>query len=233
MHALDQGLRRAGFDRRWDEQIYGLGAQLNRWPYDAVVSFLFRHAPRDRARRVVRVFELGCGAGNNLWAAAREGFAVSGIDASRIAIEAAARRLSEEGLSGDLRVAEFEALPFADANFDLGIDRLALTCAPRSVALDAEGELRRVLAPGAKLYTNLFSRAHSSAAADALEPDGCLSDPRSGSLAGMPHMRFYGPAELDELWGNGGWRELAREHVEIRTHAGVQAEWRLVLERCA
>jgi SAM-dependent methyltransferase len=150
-----------------------------------------------------------------------------------LAIEAAARRLRDEGLGADLRVAGFEALPFADRAFDLAIDRLALTCAPRATALDAEGELRRVLAPGAKLYTNVLSRAHASAQSAALASDGALVDPDRGTLAGMPHMRFYGPAELDELWGRGGWRELAREHVEIRGAAGVHAEWRLELERVA
>lgn len=224
---------RPGYDRRWDDAIYARGAQLNRWPYDAVVSFLFRHAPRERERAHVRVLEIGCGAGNNLWAAAREGFRVAGVDASPLAIDAAARRLRDEGLGGDLRVAGFEALPFADRAFDLAIDRLALTCAPRATALDAEGELRRVLGAGAKLYTNVLSRAHGTAQTPALEPDGALVDPDRGTLAGMPHLRFYGPAELDELWGRGGWRELAREHVEIRGSAGVHAEWRLVLERLA
>ncbi|TAJ24818.1 MAG: class I SAM-dependent methyltransferase [Planctomycetota bacterium] len=224
---------RPGYDRRWDDEIYARGAQLNRWPYDAVVSFLFRHAPRGRDRARVRVLEIGCGAGNNLWAAAREGFDVAGVDASSLAIDAAARRLRDEGLGADLRVAGFEALPFADRAFDLAIDRLALTCAPRATALDAEGELRRVLAPGAKLYTNVLSRAHATAQSAALAPDGGLADPASGTLAGMPHMRFYGPAELDELWARGGWRELAREHVEIRGASGVHAEWRLVLERVA
>jgi hypothetical protein len=61
------------FDPVWDE-IYGQGRHFNHYPYDAVVSFVFNNRPGDRPRDQVRVLEVACGAGNNLWFAAREGF---------------------------------------------------------------------------------------------------------------------------------------------------------------
>jgi len=64
----------SSFDPHWEQQIYGQGAHLNLYPFDVVVTFVFRNAPRDRPRSEVRIVEIGCGAGNNLWFAAREGF---------------------------------------------------------------------------------------------------------------------------------------------------------------
>jgi len=94
-------------DPIWESEIYSQGHHLNRYPFDAVVSFLFRYRPRDKPREQTDVLEIGCGAGNNLWFAAREGFRVAGIDGSESAISFAQKRFESEKLSGDLRVGNF------------------------------------------------------------------------------------------------------------------------------
>ena len=71
--------------------------------------------------------EIGCGAGNNLWFAAREGFNVSGIDISHSAIEYAKERLLNDELAADLQVGCFNKLPWEDSSQDLGIDHCATT----------------------------------------------------------------------------------------------------------
>ena len=58
----------------WEKTIYASGKQLNLYPYDSVVSFIFRSYPRQKPRHQVHVLEIGCGAGNNLWFISREGF---------------------------------------------------------------------------------------------------------------------------------------------------------------
>jgi hypothetical protein len=73
------------FDPVW-EQIYQSGRHANRYPWDAVVSFVFRHRPRDLTPADTSVVEIGCGTAPNLWFAAREGFRVAGVDASDAAI---------------------------------------------------------------------------------------------------------------------------------------------------
>lgn len=227
---------RLSFDRQWEEDIYARGAQLNRYPFDAVVSFLFRHAPRTRPRSALSVLEVGCGVGNNLWFAAREGFQVSGIDASSIAIRAASERFAAEGLVGDLRVGDFCRLPFEDARFDLAIDRQALTCVPRAAAREAVRELARVLRPGGKLFSSLYSARHTSASAGEPGGDGLVRAIRGGTLAGLGQIRFYDAAALDELYA-APWIELAREHVELTSSlegaAETQAEWRVVAQNGA
>ena len=94
----------APIDPAWEEAIYSQGRHLNRYPFDAVVSFVYRYRPKVRAPQQIRILEVGCGAGNNLWFAAREGFDVAGIDGSDSAVDHARRRFEQEGLNGDLRV---------------------------------------------------------------------------------------------------------------------------------
>lgn len=221
------------FDPAWESEIYARGAQLNRWPYDAVVSFLMREAPRGLARERVRVLELGCGAGNNLWCAAREGFAAAGIDASESAIRAARARFAAEGLAVDLHVGDFAALPWEDARFALAFDRAALSCVPRAHAARALAELARVLAPGGSFWFNPYSARHASAAGRD-ERTGLAHDIQLGALAGHGQIAFYTRAELEHLL-EPHFELRALQHVEsedvLGGAHGRTAEWRALARR--
>ena len=149
------------FDPIWD-QIYQAGRHANRYPWDAVVSFVFHHRPHHKAPADISIVEIGCGTASNLWFAAREGFRVSGIDASESAITVAKQRFMADGLHAELRVGNFSALPFDAAGFDLAIDRAALTCVGDSVARAAVAELYRVLRPGGVAFCNVYSDRHTS-----------------------------------------------------------------------
>ena len=91
---------------RYWEDAYRNGHR-QAYPWDAVVSFVMRNAPRDRPRDQVRILEVGCGTASNLWFASREGFNVSGIDISSDAIQFARTWFEREGLKGDLREGSF------------------------------------------------------------------------------------------------------------------------------
>jgi SAM-dependent methyltransferase len=142
------------FDPIW-EKIYRSGRHANRYPWDAVVSFVFHYRPHDKSPAETSIVEIGCGTAPNLWFAAREGFRVAGIDASDAAIAIARQRFATDGLHGDLQVGTFSMLPFGTARFDLAIDRAALTCVGDSVAREAIAEVHRVLRPGGVAFCNV------------------------------------------------------------------------------
>ena len=134
------------FDPIWEE-LYGQGS-IARCPYDFVASFAFRNAPKDKARKDIKILEIGCGSGNNLWFLAQEGFSVSGVDGSAAAIDAAKRRFTDDGLTGDLTAGDFTKLAHPNSSFDLVIDRGALTCCGTSSIKKAIAEVSRVLKSG-------------------------------------------------------------------------------------
>jgi len=218
------------FDPVWEGTIYREGRQLNRAPFDLVVAFLFRYAP-PRARETVKVLELGCGAGNNLWFAAREGFTVSGIDGSAAAIDYARKRFAQDALSGDLRVGDFTQLPFPDDAFDLVIDRGALTCTGFRCAAQAIAEARRVLHPGGHLLFTPFSTRHTSFSAGDRDDDGVVRNITDGTLTGVGGICFYTPEDLIAVLGD-GWRIVNQEHTEtVQTVSGkVAATWSVVAQ---
>jgi SAM-dependent methyltransferase len=220
----------------WEGEIYSRGRSLNRYPYDIVVNFVFRHAPRERPRSDIRIMEVGCGAGNNLLFAAQEGFQVAGIDGSETAIQYARRRFDEHALAADLRVGDFVHLPFDDHCFDLAIDRGALVCVGRHAARRAIDEIWRVLRPGGRFLFNPYSQAHTSAASGISAGDGLIIDIQAGTLIGCGQLCFYERHDVEAVL-NGGWRILQFEHMVaqdlLAEGKGVHAEWRIIVEKGA
>lgn len=115
--------------------------------------WVVEHIVRERGHGA-SVLDVGCGAGflsNHL---ARQGFDVTGIDASQASIDVAARHDTSRGaryLLGDAA-----RLPFADASFDVvcAMDFLEHVEDPARVLAEAA----RVLKPGGLFFFHTFNR---------------------------------------------------------------------------
>lgn len=222
------------FDPIWENNIYGEGKHLNRYPYDKIVTFIFRNMPRNKPRNECRILEIGCGAGNNLWFCAREGFSVYGIDGSQSAIQYAKERFEQENLAGDFRVGDFMELPYQDDFFDLVIDRGSLTCAGISVAEKAIDEIHRVLGVGGKFFFNPYSERHTSFISSDIQEDNLNHNIQHGTLVGVGQICFYGMRDIKKLISK-RWNTINLEHIEITNltnkHQTAHAEWQITLEK--
>ncbi|MBU1564932.1 MAG: class I SAM-dependent methyltransferase [Proteobacteria bacterium] len=221
-------------DNTWECEIYGKKRHLNRYPFDSVVSFVFRNAPELGSSGDVSILEVGCGAGNNLWFAAREGFRVTGIDASVSAIEYAKNRFSREGLEGHFFVGEFSDLPFSGGAFDLVIDRAALTHTGYSTAQLAVAEIHRVLKLGGRFFFNAFGKRHTSYTRGHQGVDGVTNHIQEGTLVGVGQVCFYSRRDVERLFCS-GWRLLSVQYCEsietLSPQNTIQAEWRVIAEK--
>lgn len=219
------------FDPIWEAK-YAAG-HFERYPWDVVVSFVFRNFPRDKARSEVRILEVGCGTASNLWFAAREGFCVAGVDGSPSAILGAQRRLLSEGLAADLRVADFTSLPFEDNYFDLVIDRCSLTCCGFETGQRAVSEIRRVLRKGGRFLFNPYSDRHSSASSGRSGADGLTLDISAGSMVGVGQLCFYSRQQVIAALKD--FHVLDLQHMESAAVMApnwlVHAEWRALAEK--
>ncbi|HWF85847.1 MAG TPA: class I SAM-dependent methyltransferase [Vicinamibacterales bacterium] len=102
------------------------------------------------------VLEVGCGAGVDLARFAKGGAFVTGVDLSSSAIDLARANLAQQGLTADLRVADGEQLPFADAAFDFVFAHgvVQYTAHPERLI----DEVRRVLKPGGEAVFQVYNR---------------------------------------------------------------------------
>ncbi len=139
------------------ENIYHIGKQQIKYPYGDLPSHVFTHYGKDTDKSGLKVIEIGSGGGGNLWFFAREGFKTYGIEFSPSAVKNSQALLEKDGLSGDIRVGDFRALPYEDEFFDLVLDRNSLYCVVKKDLLKAASEVRRVLKKGGRFLSYMYS----------------------------------------------------------------------------
>jgi SAM-dependent methyltransferase len=191
-------------DPVWENEVYGKGTFV-RCPFDQVATFVFRNLPR-KPRRDIRILEVGCGPGNNLWFLNQEGFACSGLDASPSAIEYASIRC---GKAVELKVAEFPNVPF-DGGFDLVIERAAICYVPLDVAKQTIANIHKVLVPGGRF----------------------MFTPYSKQVEALGYCLYYTRDMIEDLFRD--WKILQLHHMSVDAVLGEKfysAEWRVWAER--
>lgn len=101
-----------------------------------------------------RHLDVACGTGVVPVTAARRGAIVSGLDLSPVLLERARRNAEIAGVTIDFTEGDVEALPYADASFDVVTSQFGHIFAPRPMI--AIGEMLRVLKPGGTIAFNTW-----------------------------------------------------------------------------
>ena len=102
------------------------------------------------------VLEIGVGLGTDFVRFARAGARIRGVDLTTTAVRLVTQRLAQEGLEGEVEVADAEQLPFPDRSFDVVYSWGVLHHTPDTAA--AISEAIRVLRPGGRLCVMLYGR---------------------------------------------------------------------------
>ena len=221
-----------GWHAAWEENVYSQARHMNRYPYDVVVSYIYTKFGHVEDRSKVNILELGCGAGNNLWFAAREGFSVAGIDGSSSALEYARARFEVEGLHGDLRVGDFTTLPWSNESFDFVLDRGALTHNRRSVIQNALKETARVLKTEGRFFsTTLFSWEHPERVYGRDLGDNTFDNFTEGYFRDLGITHFATLEEIEMLFGSHFYITSIRHILEDErlnyTTKTIEAYWQI------
>jgi SAM-dependent methyltransferase len=187
----------------WDpvwEQLFR-ERDWGRYPPEELIRFVARNFYGAAERSKVKILELGCGTGANIWYLAREGFDTYGVDGSATAIGRAESRMREEGLKAHLQVADAISLGqlFAPLHFDAVID---VTCLQHN-AMDAVdrilSQVLAVLTPGGKLFSMMVaSGSYGDGLGKEIAP-GTYVDITEGPLYGRGLSHFFTLEEVNRL----------------------------------
>jgi ubiquinone/menaquinone biosynthesis C-methylase UbiE len=142
------------WDNIW-EQVF----KENPWgkyPSESLIRFIATNFYKSN-RSEIKILEVGCGTGANIWYISREGFSAYGIDGSKTAIEIAKKRLEEENLHANLIVGDIIKLPYEDNFFDAVIDVECLYANNFENTKIILNEISRVLKKNGLFYSRTFS----------------------------------------------------------------------------
>ncbi len=199
---IEESLRdETSVNPEWENNIYRLKQQVNRYPFDIVVSFMSRNFGHlDAAQRAdIKVLEIGCGTGNNVWYLAREGYDVSAIEGSQTAVRLGQAMLGKEGLEARIEVGDFAQLSWPDNTFDAVIDRCAVTHNRLEHIKRSLNEIKRVLKPQGVFLSQMFS-AHDTCRFDGRElGDGAFTEFDTGPFKNMGVAYFANRNDLKHL----------------------------------
>lgn len=186
----------------WDS-VYAK-QEWGKYPAECLIRFIakkFYNTERDK----VKILEVGCGPGANIWYFAREGFQAYGIDISPIAIKKAKERLADEKLSADLLSGDIKKLPYPDKSFDCVVDNECLYCNSLKNTKIILQEIKRVLKDGGLFFSRTFTDemyvGHTQNRISSLEgnieyndiSDGPFNDKGFGRLINLKGiMKLYG-----------------------------------------
>ncbi len=222
-------MNRIGWDPIWEEVF--IQQEWGKYPGESLIRFIARNYYKLN-RPDVKILEIGCGAGANIWYMSREGFDVYGIDGSETAIGKASQLLVDENLSAKLTVGDIIQLPYADGFFDAVVDVECICCNSINDSKKILSEVTRILKPSGQFYSRTFSEkmyvGKQNFRISALEYNN-ISD---GPLAGKGFVRLMDNESIDILYGS-QFKILSIDRSDITVSNGEVAisEWIIVSQK--
>src|SRR3989339_321181 len=139
------------FEKLYKEK--GLASQ-RRYPNEALIQFLaanyFNLSPKERKK--IKILELGCGSGANLWMMAKEGFDVYGIDIAPSGVKLCKKMLKNWKVSAKVILGNMRKLVFPNNFFNSVVDVVSVQHVDLKGHKKIYQEAYRCIKPGGKLF---------------------------------------------------------------------------------
>lgn len=172
-----------------------------KYPGEDLIRFVAKNFYKVEDRASVKILEVGCGTGANLWYLAREGFSVFGIDGSPSGVDITMKRLNAEipDWNGEVLQGDIIKLPYTDNFFDGVIDIEALCCNDWDSTKRIIQEIWRVLKPNGKFFSRTFANGCWGDETGKRLSKDCW-DVSEGPMLGLGLVRFLHKNEIEDLY---------------------------------
>jgi ubiquinone/menaquinone biosynthesis C-methylase UbiE len=139
------------FEKQYREKGF---ASQRRYPNEALVRFMSANYLNLSAkkRKKVKILELGCGSGANLWMLAKEDFNVYGIDIAPTGVKLCRQMLKDWKVSAKVKLGNMRKLDFPDNFFDAIVDIVSVQHVDLAGHKKVYGEVFRCLKTGGRFF---------------------------------------------------------------------------------
>lgn len=166
-----------------------------------------------------KLLEVGFGMGTDLFQFAASGSIVSGVDLSPEHLRIASQRFVTYGLPADLRLADAEALLFADGTFDVVYTFGVIHHTPDTQR--AVDEIHRVLKPGGRAIVGVYHRYSAFFLFSVLLESYLLRlrflrESYRRTLSRIEHRQHSDACPLVKVYSRRSLRHLLRAFREVR-----------------
>ena len=228
----------------FEQEYASFGANAQRkFPNEELCRFLgrnFFHLPFEE-RKNIKILEVGCGSGGNLWAIAREGFSGFGVDISPKAIELCQKMLASYNCSAELSVTDMSALPLENEELNAVVDVFSSHCLTKKQGKSFLHEVNRVLRRGGTFFSYFPSKNSDTWKNEiAAEGDGEVfidSDTLNGlqrstsPFYGNFHpFRFLSPKQYESMLESSGFSVTRCETLDRSYYDQTEAFQFIVIE---
>lgn len=136
----------------WDNIF--LKHEWGKYPSEQLVRFFQK---KFKNKKNLKILEIGCGTGANLWFFCREGHKAYGLDSSRVAVKICKNFLKKNKYVCNVIKADAKNIPFENNFFDLVIDIECMYSIPMKESIEIANEVYRVLKKKSYFYSLTFS----------------------------------------------------------------------------
>ncbi|WP_346353524.1 class I SAM-dependent methyltransferase [Azotosporobacter soli] len=210
------------------EEFYQQGgiASQRRYPNEALMRFIGSNyfSMSHEQRNKLKVLEIGCGSGANLWMLSKEGFDSYGIDIAPTGLKYCHKVMADWGVAAQLFRGDMTAIEFPDQFFDLIIDVVSMQHLNIMEHSKAYSEIYRCLKKGGRLFQyHLGARSVTflnggGTYIDAYTIDNAIN--KEVPLNNAGRTCFLTPIKAKEMLDNEGFVNVSIE-VDTRSYRGM------------
>lgn len=207
----------------------GFGAQ-RRYPNEELCRFMGRNffSQPMKARQDIKILEVGCGSGANLWMLAKEGFSSYGIDLSKESLVLCREMLNTYGVKAELSVQDMSCLSFDNEMFHAVVDVFSSYCLTRDQGNSFLTCVSKVLKKGGKFFSYFPSKKSDAfirkGTSHLIDEDTLNAISReSSAFSGQNYpFRFLHPQQYRELLQTHGLEVRYLEKLGRTYHFGEE-----------
>lgn len=211
---------------KW-EKVYERELETYRWSPSIVMKDFSTTLKKTHAKNVL---DLGCGIGRNAIPLAKEGYFVTGVDISYLALQVAAKKIKVEGIKNIIVLHnDITSLPFPSDHFDAVFSINVIHHARIKEIHQIVKEMRRVLCKnGVGMVTVTSDKDYKYGKGRKIEKNTYELFEGSHGEVGIPH-HFFDESEVKSLFKN--FKITNMIHLEEMVGGGQNCHWYITFSK--